>query len=108
MNFSPEQLKPLQNCNLKKLKEILLSEENGEAAPAKIQKLDDDAIPPLEFGVLDGLVIACRKPSTIAKELMRLLAPSGNFVIFCPYVEVKFELCLLSLLFCNSVTFLFT
>lgn len=98
MNFSPEQLKPLQNCNLKKLKELLLTEENGEAAPAKIQKLDEDAIPPLEFGALDGLVIACRKPSTIAKELMRLLAPSGNFVIFCPYVEVRFDLVLIGVL----------
>ena len=102
MNFSPEQLKPLQNCDLKKLKEFLLKEENGDGVPAKIQKLDEDAAPALEFGTLDGLVVACRKPNTIAKELMRLLSPSGNFAIFCPYIEVNF-----SLKFCSNILILF-
>ena len=89
MNFTPEQLKPLQNSHLVKLKETLnAKEENGEGTPAKMIRLDEDAIPQLEFGVLNGLVIACRRPSTIAKELIKLLAPSGNFVIYCPYSEV--------------------
>ena len=89
MNFTPEQLKPLQNSHLVKLKETLKAkEENGEGTPAKMIRLDEDAIPQLEFGVLNGLVIACRRPSTIAKELIKLLAPSGNFVIYCPYSEV--------------------
>ncbi len=89
MNFTPEQMKPLQNCNLVKLKERLQAkEENGDETPAKMIKLDEDAIPQIEMGSLDGLVIACRRPSTIAKELIKLLAPSGSFVIYCPYSEV--------------------
>jgi len=90
MNFSTELRKPLRDCNLNRLKENLIkSEENGET-PAKIPKLDEEAIktPSLELGTLDGLVIACRYPSNIAKELIQLLKPSGNFVIFCPQVEV--------------------
>lgn len=90
MNFSPEQLKPLKNANLRKLKEVLTKEENGDDVPAaKMIKLDEDAPPPLEFGSLDGLVVVCRRPNSIAKELVKLLAPSGNFVIFCPYAEVR-------------------
>ncbi|KZS11455.1 tRNA- -methyltransferase non-catalytic subunit TRM6 [Daphnia magna] len=90
MNFNPEQLKPLKNANLRKLKESLIKEENenGDEVPAaKMIKLDEDAPPPLEFGSLDGLVVVCRRPNAIAKELVKLLAPSGNFVIFCPYSE---------------------
>nr|CAH0106748.1 unnamed protein product [Daphnia galeata] len=88
MNFTPEQLKPLKNCSLTKLKEALIKEENEDGeAPAKMIKLDEDAPPPLEFGSLDGLVIICRRPTTIAIELARLLAPSGNFAIFSPYSE---------------------
>lgn len=90
MNFTPEQLKPLKNCSLTKLKEALIKEENEDGeAPAKMIKLDEDAPPPLEFGSLDGLVIICRRPTTIAIELARLLAPSGNFAIFSPYSEVR-------------------
>nr|SVE83800.1 EOG090X0AAB [Daphnia pulex] len=89
MNFTPEQLKPLKNCSLYKLKETLAKEENadGDEVPAKMIKLDEDAAPPLEFGSLDGMVIVCRRPTTIAKELVKLLAPSGNFAIFSPYSE---------------------
>lgn len=89
MNFTPEQLKPMKNINLEKLKEQLVREDNGDEIPAKMQKLDEDATPLLEFGSLDGLVVASRRPSIIAKELVKLLAPSGNFVIFCPYSEVN-------------------
>lgn len=92
MNFTPEQLKPLKNCSLFKLKEALAKEEieeNEDEKPAKMQKLDEDAAPLLELGSLDGLVVACRRPSNIAKELVKLLAPSGSFVIFCPYSEVQ-------------------
>jgi hypothetical protein len=91
MNFTPEQLKPLKNCSLYKLKETLAKEENadGDEVPAKMIKLDEDAAPPLELGSLDGMVIVCRRPTTIAKELVKLLAPSGNFVIFSPYSEVR-------------------
>jgi hypothetical protein len=89
MNFTPEQLKPLKNCNLNKLKEVLLKEENGDEAPAKMIKLDEDALPLLELGSLDGLVVICRRPTAIASELVKLLAPSGNFAIFSPYSEVK-------------------
>lgn len=93
MNFTPEQMKPLQNCNLVKLKERLQAkEENGDETPAKMIKLDEDAIPQIEMGSLDGLVIACRRPSTIAKELIKLLAPSGSFVIYCPYSEVNLQI----------------
>lgn len=90
MNFTPEQLKPLKNCSLFKLKEALAKEDSTEEVPAKMQKLDEEAAPPLELGSLDGLVVACRRPSNIAKELVRLLAPSGSFVIFCPYSEVQY------------------
>lgn len=93
MNFTSQQLKPLQNSNLMKLRERLTKEENGDEVPEKRAKLDEDAVPPLEFGVLDGLVVACRRPNTIAKELMKLLVPSGNFVIYCPYSEVLSVLC---------------
>nr|SVE94393.1 EOG090X0AAB [Simocephalus serrulatus] len=69
MNFTPEQLKPLKNCSLFKLKEALAKEDSTEEVPAKMQKLDEEAAPPLELGSLDGLVVACRRPSNIAKEL---------------------------------------
>ena len=89
MNFKPELRKRLYDCNLNRLKETLLAKDGENAeTPAKIPKLDPDAVPPLEFETLDGLVIASRRPSTIAKELCQLLKPSANFVFFCPHIEV--------------------
>lgn len=89
MNFTAEQRKPLRDCNLNRLKEEL-GRENDEGAetPAKIPKLDPDAQPALKFETLDGLVVACRRPSSIAKELARLVKPSGNLVFYCPHIEV--------------------
>ena len=102
MNFSPEQLKPLQNVSLSKLKASLLlaaterENEEGET-PAKIPRLDEEVVataveqplPIVEFGSLDGLIIACRKPGPLAKELVKLLSPSSSFVIFSPHIEVS-------------------
>jgi len=85
MNFTQEQMKPFHNINLFKFKESLEMKDDGEA-PAKMPRLDDDAVK-LEMGTLDGLIIACRRPNTIAKELLKLLGPSANFAIFCPYIE---------------------
>ena len=95
MNFNAEQLNILHNISLVKFKEMLQGEDArvGET-PAKIQKLDQEAkekeykAPPLEFGTLDGVVIACRRPESITKELLKLLAPSRHFVVYCPYIEV--------------------
>ena len=90
MNFTKEQIQPYRNINLFKLKESLEKKKDvdEEAPAAKIPRLDgDDA--KLELGTLDGLIIACRRPNAIAKELLKLLAPSQNFAIFCPYIEVK-------------------
>lgn len=98
MNFTPEQLKPLQNISLSKLKDSLLDaagrDNDGGETPAKIPRLDEEASsaveqPPVEFGSLDGLVIACRKPGPLAKELLKLLSPSSSFVIFSPHIEVS-------------------
>jgi len=88
MNFTKEQIQPYRNVNLFKLKESLEKKKDvdEEAPAAKIPRLDgDDA--KLELGTLDGLIIAYRRPNAIAKELLKLLAPSQNFAIFCPYIE---------------------
>ena len=91
MSFTKEQIQPFRNINLFKLKESLEKKEDvcEEAPAAKIPKLDGDGVR-LELGTLDGLIIACRRPNALAKELLKLLAPSQNFVIFCPYIEVSF------------------
>nr|SVE69954.1 EOG090X0AAB [Eubosmina coregoni] len=93
MNFTPQEMKPLVNLSLVKLKANLLTastSDEGET-PAKIPRLDAEAAgvveQPLELGSLHGLVIACRKPGMMAKELIKLLAPSGNFVLFSPHIE---------------------
>lgn len=95
MNFTPQEMKPLVNLSLVKLKANLLTastSDEGET-PAKIPRLDAEAAgvveQPLELGSLHGLVIACRKPGMMAKELIKLLAPSGNFVLFSPHIEVQ-------------------
>lgn len=91
MNFTAEQMKPLRNLGLLHLKSRLNEPECLEAKPAKIAKLEEEPKdePDVGFDSLNSVIIACRTPHTIAKELLRLLIPSGNFVIFCPYIEVS-------------------
>ena len=102
MNFTPEQLKPLENISLIKLKARLLAaaekeSDGGDETPAKIPRLDEEVSstveqPQVEFGSLDGLVIACRQPGPLAKELLKLLSPSSSFVIFSPHLEVSISI----------------
>ena len=115
MNFTSEQMKPLHNTSLFKLKDLVLSnadksietakeQEGGDGPPAKVPKLDPELkeqvqienqtteTVKLEFGVLDGLIVACRRPGNISRELLKLLKPSGNFVLYCPYIEVNISL----------------
>lgn len=80
MNFSPIQLKPLEYCPLSKLNQPPIDET--EETPAKIRRLQ---LPGMNS--LDGLIIASKSPNNL-KELVKLVKPSGNFVIYCPYLEV--------------------
>lgn len=99
MNFNEEQKKPLRSMSLTKLRVLLSAADNeleeDSEVPSKVMKLDEEAVqlentaPKLELGSLDGLIVACRRPSTVVKQLIRLLAPSRNFAIFCPYIEVQ-------------------
>ena len=39
----------------------------------------------------DGLIILCKKLDLIGKELVKLVAPSGNFTIYSSYLEVVYK-----------------
>lgn len=86
MNFTAIQTKPLQHCLLSRLKKAVATENSCDETPAKVRKVEEETPPALSS--LDGLIIASKAPNTIAKELVKLVAPSGNFVVYSPYLEV--------------------
>ena len=89
MNFSAIQMKPLRYCSLSRLKEAINVEtKDAEETPAKVRKLDEEYGSPPGLLSLDGLIILSKKPDSIGKELVKLVAPSGNFAIYSQYLEV--------------------
>lgn len=94
MNFTSIQMKPLRYCSLSRLKEAVNAKTKDvatEETPAKMRKLDEESGPPPGLLSLDGLIVVSKKPDTIAKELVKLVAPSGNFAIYSPYLEVVYK-----------------
>ena len=96
MNFTDDILKSVCNLSLFKLRELYQIDDEVSETPAKIPRLEEEQISEqnfqekLEFGMLDGLVIACRRPTSITQQLLKLVKPCGSFVLYCPYLEVIF------------------